>query len=169
MILIVKPDTIRKMRGMAVRHLPRSGDPGAHGEIGFALIKRALVGHHRARANKAHVAFDHIEQLRQFVERGLAQQASNAGDTRIDHQFLMRIPFGARLGVGLEVFFQLHIGVAHHGAEFVDFIDAATASKTFLGIDRLAAIQCDGKQDQGHKRHQHNAGDQKGKTYKCDI
>src|SRR5439155_21650223 len=42
-----------------------------------------LVGERRARADHAHVAADHVPELRQLVDRQAAQRPAGAGDARI--------------------------------------------------------------------------------------
>ena len=51
------------------------------------VIRRHFLGDRRARADQAHVAFEHVPQLRQFVERELAQHAADGGDARIGFRF----------------------------------------------------------------------------------
>ena len=57
--------------------------PGA--QVGAArlpgLAQRGVLGEHqRARADEAHVALEHVEQLRRLVEREAADDAADAGD-----------------------------------------------------------------------------------------
>ena len=59
--------------------------PGPDGEQPPLLRRVALdvVGMLRPRADQAHLALDHVEQLRQLVELGPAQEAADARDPRI--------------------------------------------------------------------------------------
>jgi hypothetical protein len=76
------PATGRSDRGAAV--------------VGAAGIECALVDHDRARADEAHVAEGHVEELRQFIERRLAQDGAQGGDAGIVLQLLGGVPFDAR-------------------------------------------------------------------------
>lgn len=41
-------------------------------------------GHFGAGADEGHVAFEDVEDLREFVEAGLAEEAAGGGDARIE-------------------------------------------------------------------------------------
>ena len=61
---------------VAAADLPQAGQAGADLEVvdpGLA-IELELVRHHRPRAHQAHLAAHHVEQLRQLVQAGLAQE-----------------------------------------------------------------------------------------------
>ena len=69
----------------AAGDLPCAGDAGGDIET-FALRKRVsgdFAGNRRARADEAHVPKQDIDELRQFVEGGLAEDASDFGDAWI--------------------------------------------------------------------------------------
>lgn len=103
----------------------------------------------RSRTDEAHVAVEDVEDLRQFVEPGGADEFSDFGNARV--------VFGGQLGTG--IFFRIDA----HGTEFVDFIFLAEASDTDLTIeDGTAVAEFDGQSnrnsegqgtDGGHTGH----------------
>ena len=98
----------------------------------------------RARADQRQVALEHhVEELRQFVDAGLADEAADAGDARIV------------LGDAL-----LHRMVGHVGAERAEFVDlnqfVVEAVTALLEEHRAAAVQLDGDGDQQHQRRRAN-------------
>ena len=74
-----------------------AGNAGPHPVAGKITIDDLLVegfrglglGGVRAGANQRQLAFQHVKQLRQLIERRLADEPANAGDARIvpAHQF----------------------------------------------------------------------------------
>ena len=117
-----------KVEAVAATYLPDTGDAGFHGEAA------ALAGHvfshfggqRRAGANEAHLALQHVEELRQFIEAGFAQKPAEGSDARVVFDLECRaVHFIGRLELGFEVF-----GILNHGAELVDLefpaIDPAT-------------------------------------------
>ena len=81
--------------------------------------------HGRARADQAHVAPQHVDQVRQLVEREAAQQRAHARDARI--ALVHRQPGAHRLGA------------AHHRAQLQQVEVAAAAAHPALAVDRRAA------------------------------
>ena len=72
--------------GVAVIGLSIAGDAGARGQAPLGDFRQILIrgGHQRgARADKAHVAQQHVENLRQLVHRGLAHKAANLSHSRV--------------------------------------------------------------------------------------
>lgn len=102
-----------------------------------------------SRADEAHVTVEDVEDLRQFVEPGGADEFPYFRDARV----VVR----GQLGAG--IFF----GVRAHGTEFVDFIFLAEAADTDLAVEDGTAItefnsQSDGNgegqgTDGGHTGH----------------
>src|SRR5438874_2515210 len=75
---------------VAPADLPEAGDAGLHAESaavsgGFDALD--LVHRERSRTDEAHVAFEDVPELSEFVERGLAEEASDAGHARILFHF----------------------------------------------------------------------------------
>ena len=87
---------LRERASVALADLPQPGQSGTHVEVGGPWIVLPLLGHHRTRADKAHVAYKHIEELRQLVDRVFAEIPAQSGDARIFPEFLGAIPFDAR-------------------------------------------------------------------------
>ena len=75
---------VPRQRGAAVDLRP-AGDPGLDREAA-ALARRVLLDlhrHRRPRADDRHLAAQHVDEVRQLVERGAAQQAPDARDARV--------------------------------------------------------------------------------------
>ena len=70
----------------------------------------------RPRAHQAHLAADHVPELRQFVDAGAAQEATHAGDPRI----VGDLEGGSADLVALLQLAQPLLGVGDHGAELED-------------------------------------------------
>src|SRR5688500_6618657 len=73
---VVVAAAARKGAAVALADLPGTGETGAKLEIGLARVSGILLGQHRARSHQAHVAAQHVPDLRQLVERRLAKDAS---------------------------------------------------------------------------------------------
>src|SRR3954465_15878433 len=69
----------------AAADLPPPGDAGLDEQpaVYVRLVARDLARQRRPRADQAHVALDDVEQLRQLVERPLAQEAADRRDPRV--------------------------------------------------------------------------------------
>src|SRR5436305_644029 len=69
----------------ATRDLPQANDPWLHQEATPLLISVTLdlTGQVRAWAHQAQLPAQHVEQLRQFIQRGLPQPPPNPSDARI--------------------------------------------------------------------------------------
>ena len=61
--------------GVAAADLPQPGQPGRALDVVDDVVAVAgeLLDHHRPRADQAHLAAQHVDQLRQLVERGAPQ------------------------------------------------------------------------------------------------
>ena len=71
---------------VAVAQRGEVGDARAHAEHALARRGRIVLDvarHLGPRPDQAHAAAQHVDQLRQFVELGAAQQRAHAGDARI--------------------------------------------------------------------------------------
>ena len=62
-------------------------DASCSGEVAVGALHADGV---RARADEAHVAFQHVQELRQFVETGAAQEAADLCDARIVRRHLLQ-------------------------------------------------------------------------------
>lgn len=99
-----------------------------------------------SRADEAHVAVEDIENLRQFVEPGGADEFADFGNARV--------VFGGQLGTG--VFF----GIDAHRTEFINLIFFAKASDADLAIeDGPAVTEFDGQGDGNGERQGADSGD----------
>ena len=95
--------------------LPQAGDAGADlvagVQLGRELVDLSLQC--RPGPDEAHVALEHVEQLRQLVEAGAAQDVADAGDPGVDGELEQR---AGALVVGLHGG-QPGLGVDDHRAE----------------------------------------------------
>src|SRR6202049_620711 len=72
--------------GVAAVDLPEARNPWADTEAATlpVLIKSLVITHgKRPRAYQAHVAFQHVEKLRELINAGLPQKLADACDARI--------------------------------------------------------------------------------------
>jgi hypothetical protein len=95
-----------------------------------------LVLDHRTRANEAHVAAQHVQQLRNLVQAPRAQEAPHARDAVVDHE-LVELPVlvGLRLAgdeAADEVAVHRAVGVRAHRAELQDGERSHAAAESAL-------------------------------------
>ena len=144
-------------RVAAAAGLPHAGNARAdHVEV---FDVRAVFGDFGLddgpRADEAHFPFEDVEELGQFVEAGLAQESTAPGDARIVLQFEFCFPFFAGLGIACEEFFQFHVGIDAHAAEFVavEFF-AVPADTAVFEDDRSRRILVDPECNSQKERRQ---------------
>ncbi len=157
----VEGDVAVKRGIAAALHLPETGDAG--GDIETAemagLVLHDFAGDGGTRSDDTHVATKDIEELRQLVERILAENAAEPGDARIigdleEHAVtLVHVhDFGATL-----------FRIAHHGAELVAAEDATLFADALGGVeDRSMGLKLDGDGDDDEKGRK-NQKEQDGK------
>ena len=134
-------------RAVLVAHLCPAGDTGldavAHrviGNLGGELLDE--VGPLGARADQAHVAAEHVEELRQFVDAQQPDDVAHPGDPAVVGRGPLR----------LAVF----LGIGAHAAELGDLEVLAVVAHPLLAVeDRPAAFQLDGDGGQQHHRGGH--------------
>lgn len=89
---------------------------------GARAIEIDFLRQDRAGADKAEVAANDIENLRQLIERCFAEEFAKAGNARIVGYFVMFAVFGGQIGavhifkLQASIFFTV---LGAHGAEFV--------------------------------------------------
>src|SRR5579863_4536400 len=143
-------------RGITTRHhLPQPGNSGHYIQPCqvFDLVSRKVVQRMRTRADQAHLSFQHVPQLRQFVQAVPSQDPSQtrdpgiAGDLEAWPRLLVLPP---------QTQFQL-VRVAHHGAELVATKGPALISGARRGIKHPSfRIQLDHPRDQAQQGTQHH-------------
>ena len=105
------------------RRIPPRDDLPEPGYSGFYIqssviggpVARAIVHGMGARTNQAHIAFQDIPKLRQFVEAVLAKKAAEPRDARIIGDFEERVP---ALVESAQRIFQF-VRAVDHGPEFI--------------------------------------------------
>ena len=70
-----------------------------------------MISRQRPRAHQCHLSAQNVEQLRQFIERGFAQETTDPGDSWINAQLERFLPFGAQRGIFRQVFLQDLLGI----------------------------------------------------------
>ena len=99
-----------------------------------------------SRPDEAHVTVENVEDLRQFVEPGGADEFADFGNARV--------VFGGQLGTG--VFFSIDA----HGTEFINLIFLAKAADADLAVeDGTAVTEFDGQGDGNGERQGTDSGD----------
>ena len=149
----VEPHEVVEVELRAARHLPQAGDPGQH-EVALLVPLLELVEvalRERPRADQRHLAGDHVEQLRQLVERVAAQEAADARQPRVVADLEQRAGgLVDRLEVGLHL-----VGVAAHGPELQARERLAADPRAHRAVeDRPARGDRDGDRDQQQQRAQ---------------
>ncbi len=114
-------DTFFVGRIAAAAGLPHAGDARAdHVEVfDVRTVFGDFILDDGPWADEAHFPFEDVEQLRQFVQAGLAQEGATLGDAWVIFQFEFCLPFFPGLRIARQEFFQFHVGVDAHAAEFI--------------------------------------------------
>lgn len=126
--------------------MPRAGDAGAHAAVQRrveAVVLLQFLAHHGTRPDQAHVAHEHVPELGQLVQAGLADEAAELGDARVVLELERGIPFGPGRGVRLEQVAQHLFGVGDHRAE-LEALELASATAH-------AGVLVDGGAARGHE------------------
>lgn len=157
----VHGDALGECGVAAAAGLPHAGDAGL-GEGDGAQVAADLVFFARqvgTRAYEAHVAFEDVQYLRQFVEAGPAEKGADAGDAWVvAFDFLVDVPFAFFVGMGGEVGLQLFVAVLVHTAEFVAFEGLAVEADAVGVVERgAAAVEFDGDGDSEEERRDEEA------------
>lgn len=105
----------------AAAGLPHAGDARAdHIEVfDKGAVFLDFIADDGTRSDEAHFPFQNVEQLRQFVKAGLAQEGPALGDARVVFQFELCLPFFPGFGISFEEFFQFDVSIDAHAAEFI--------------------------------------------------
>ncbi len=113
--------------------------------------------HDGARPDQGHFATEDIEELRQFVQRGLAQQASERRDARVVPKFEVLAILLRAHRVVHEKLLEPRVGVRVHGAELPDFERLAVESETLRPVENRPLP---GQHDQERNQHKQRRGEQ---------
>lgn len=145
--------------GVAIpARLPVAGDALLHGEALTltGCVLRDLLGKRRARPHDRDIPHEHVHELRELVDRGLAQEPTNARDARVvrhleDRSVLLVSPGQLRKAA---------LGVGAHAAELVHAELPAIAPDARLREDdrALRVIQLDGNghdEEEPREAHEH--------------
>jgi len=110
---------------------------------------------HRARPDKAHLAAQDIEQLRQFVDAGLADEAADSGYTRI----VGHLEYRSFRFVEVLYLCQARLGVDMHRAELIHREKMFSQANPLLDKKyRSRRVDLDGDGDNKEQRQQQRHG-----------
>ena len=118
-ILDVQLDDFFKILDVAAAaDLPQAGDAGFHGQAALvvALVLLIFVQRRRAGANQAHIAAQHVKELRQLVDAGLADELAHLGDAGVVLHFKHQ---AVHFVLGHQALFAF-LGIHIHAAQLVD-------------------------------------------------
>lgn len=103
----------------------------------FFLVLGGDLGALGARAYDGHVAFQDVQELREFIEPDSADEAADGGDAGI-------------VLTGGESRHAVFFGIHAHAAEFIDGEDFAVFGEAVLLVEGGAAVSFDKKTDDEH-------------------
>src|SRR5262249_33044871 len=115
----------------ATTHLPQTGDARLHAESpALPVFTEAFIVPHRQgpRTYQTHVSDEDVEELRQFVDAGAAQELSDRRDARIILDLEDRSADFVQMLDLLHLLFRID----HHRPEFEDFEPALVQSQALL-------------------------------------
>ena len=145
-------------RVAAAADLPQPGQARLRCVVVFdvAAIARDLGAHDRTRPDQAHLAAQHVEQLRQLVEARAAQEAPDPGDPRIVASASASPPIRRRQrDPSASTCRSTRVGVDHHDAELDAVEHAAAGADATMAIERGTAVAAHhGSQHQQQRREQ---------------
>ena len=144
---------------VALGDLPPAGDSRLAGEELVACVAKlvGLVLGHGTRANHGEVAGQHVEELRDLVERRLAQEVAHTRDARVVVELLLAVPDLELLRS--QILLGVVVGVRHHRAELEDPDGLAVLAHALLTEDGAAGRvganhgAQDGSGDQADQAH----------------
>ena len=167
-VLTVQLDPFVVVHVIAAADLPQARQASGDTEVVLArggVIAVQFLPNHRTGTDDAHVTAQHIPQLRQFVEAGLADEATDTGDARIVLQLEVAVPFGTRIGIRVEQMLQHFVRVRHHRTKLVALEFLAIAAHAGVAVDDLLARgqphgQCHAQHDRPEQGQDDHDADQ---------
>ena len=149
---------VKGQLGAVGLHLPVAGEarrgveplPPVVGVLGH------LPGQGRTGTHNAHVAFQNIDELGQFIDARFSDEVSHPGDPRV----VLHLKDRAVHLILVQHLFQLGLGVGHRRAELVELEDLPISPHTVLREDGACARAVD-PDDQRHNGHRDGQDDQR--------
>ena len=85
---VVEADSFIPINGSAAIHLGPAGDPGPdieHPALNLCILCNGpgMIGQRRSGTDKAHIASDNVDELRQLIKGMTAKKAAHPGNTEI--------------------------------------------------------------------------------------
>ena len=126
----------------AAAGLPHAGDAGQDAAVFFEVLAIAwdFFFQDRPWAYEAHVAFDDVPELREFVETGLSEEGAELRYSGVVCEFEGFFPFFPGLGMGFQVLFEFRLGIWNHGLEFVAVEFFAVIADAAMGEEHMAVV-----------------------------
>ena len=151
----VEVDPLVEGDGVAVTpRLPVAGDARAHGEPQLVpeRVLADLARERRARPHDRHVAREHVPELRELVERGLANELAHARDAGV----VLDLEDRTVLLVVAHELFEAVLRVHVHGAELHHLEGTSAPTHALLEEERgtMRVIEPDGKRNEREHRQQ---------------
>ena len=133
--------------------LPKSGNAGRNEVVvrDVVAVFYNFLLYDGARSNETHLAADDVEDLREFVEAGTAQEVSDACDTRVVLELKIPFPLFARRRVLREVLCETCLGVLDHRSKFIARERfPVTSDAAMRKGDRPRVVDIDGDRNRKH-------------------
>src|ERR1700720_2000062 len=161
-IFQVQPDPIAEIAHVvAAADLPQAGQSRLDAQpsaVGDVMEEFDFIDREWPRADEAHLATEHVEKLRDFVDAKLAQVLSDRGDARVLGDLENR---AGHLIHGGQFVLEL-FGIGDHGAELVDREGLAIEPGTPLPEEHWAGRgQLDGQSHQAEWHRDQNKSKQR--------
>lgn len=118
----------------------------------FFFVLGGNLGALGAGAYDGHVAFQDVQELREFIEADGADEATDGGDAGI-------------VLAGGESRYAVFLGIHAHAAEFVDGEDFAVFGEAVLLVEGGASVSFDEEPDDDHRDRE----DEEGSEGECDV
>src|SRR5215469_1921171 len=157
-VVIVQLHPMLERHFRAAVDLPQTGKALRHAEtaLGERVVVGDLAGQSGTRPDQRHVAEQNVEQIRQLVDRGLAQEAPERMQTRIVPDLKDR----TRNFVEVHQVLAHRVGAVDHRAQFVHLEAPAAHTNPLLREKRLPpadAHDADRRRDD-NRRDEHEQG-----------
>src|SRR5690606_4852373 len=104
-------------------------------------IPRDLLAHDRPRSDEAHLALQHVPQLRQLVEARLAEEATDTRNARVVPELVVAIPLFLQLRTLFQELLEDLVGVFDHRGEFAALEASAAPPDPRMAVDHRTAFR----------------------------
>lgn len=137
--------------------------------INLAAVKLGFGFNNGARPYQAHFQPQDIYQLRQFVQAGLPQEATDPRYSWIVSQLLRGIPLFGATRVGRQDLLQDFVSIHDHGAKFEAMEVLAMRAETAMSEESRAAVPFYGNRDRQEEWADNDDKGCSGYNINCDF